>query len=124
MPSFHPSSTPAPEPEEQLPMPASRRLVVAVPAVVEPGDASTLSRDLARALGAGAVDAVVCHAESAGRGTLATVELLARLALLSRRGGCRLQVAHASPELRALVRFVGLEDALRCEDDLGVERER
>ena len=59
-----------------------------------------------------------------GRGDLGTVELLARLALLSRRAGCRLQLAHASPELRALVRFLGLEDALPCEDDLGVERER
>ncbi len=112
MPSFDPSSTPPPEPREPAATPASRRLVVPVPAVVEPGDAPGLCRDVSRQLEAGGVEAVVCDAESAARGSLGTIDLLARLALLARRAGCRLELEHNSPELDALVRFVGLEEAL------------
>ncbi len=43
---------------------------------------------------------------------LAAIEMLARLALESRRGGRRLLLVHASPALRALVAFAGLEDVL------------
>lgn len=41
-----------------------------------------------------------------------TVEALARLQLAARRHGCRVQLRHASDELRALVAFMGLEDVL------------
>ena len=123
MPSFDPSSTPPPQPGEPSARPASRRLVVPVPAAVEPGDAPTLCRDVTRELEAGGVEAVVCDAESAGRGSLGTIDLLARLALLARRAGCRLELEHSSPELDALVRFVGLDGALPCPEDLGVEGE-
>jgi ABC-type transporter Mla MlaB component len=42
----------------------------------------------------------------------ATVDALARLQLAARRHGCRVQLRHASPELLALVEFMGLRDVL------------
>jgi hypothetical protein len=124
MPRFDPSTAPPDGTREPTRIPSARRLVVPLPHAVEPGDAPSLSRELAVQLDRGAVDALVCDVAAAGRGTLGTVDLLARLALLAGRAGCRLELAHASPELRALVRFVGLEAALPCEDELGVEGER
>jgi ABC-type transporter Mla MlaB component len=40
----------------------------------------------------------------------ATVEALCRLQLAARRLGCRIALRGASPELRELVAFMGLED--------------
>jgi ABC-type transporter Mla MlaB component len=41
-----------------------------------------------------------------------TVEALARLQLGARRHGCRIRLVNASPELREVVVFMGLEDVL------------
>jgi ABC-type transporter Mla MlaB component len=41
-----------------------------------------------------------------------TVDALARLQLAVRRAGCRARLRGASPELRELVAFMGLEDIL------------
>jgi ABC-type transporter Mla MlaB component len=41
-----------------------------------------------------------------------TVDALARLQLAAQRRGCRIRLVHASAELLALVRFMGLEDVL------------
>jgi len=41
-----------------------------------------------------------------------TVDALARLQLGARRSGCRVRLCRASPELRELVAFMGLEDVL------------
>jgi ABC-type transporter Mla MlaB component len=41
-----------------------------------------------------------------------TVDALARLQLGARRNGCRVRLRNASPELRALVTFMGLSDVL------------
>ena len=41
-----------------------------------------------------------------------TVDALARLQLAARRHGCRVRLRHASPELLALVAFMGLGDVL------------
>jgi len=61
--------------------------------------------------------AFVCDLSGA-RPTAATVDSLARLALLLRREGSRLVLHHATPELVELIAFMGLADVLR------VERER
>jgi hypothetical protein len=58
--------------------------------------------------------AYVCDLSGA-RPTAATVDSLARLALLLRREGSRLVLLHASPELAQLVAFMGLTDALGLE---------
>jgi predicted lactoylglutathione lyase/ABC-type transporter Mla MlaB component len=44
------------------------------------------------------------------------VEALARLQLAARRHGCRIRLCSASPELLALVEFMGLSDVLPCDD--------
>jgi hypothetical protein len=41
-----------------------------------------------------------------------TVDALARLQLAARRRGCRVLLRRASPQLRELVRFMGLTDVL------------
>jgi ABC-type transporter Mla MlaB component len=41
-----------------------------------------------------------------------TVDALARLQLGAQRSGCRVRLCRASPELRELVAFMGLEDVL------------
>jgi ABC-type transporter Mla MlaB component len=41
-----------------------------------------------------------------------TVDALARLQLGARRAGCKVKLRGASPELRELVAFMGLEDVL------------
>jgi hypothetical protein len=64
----------------------------------------------ALALGGG-VEVVDCDA-SALAAEVAAVDALARLALVARRLGCPLKVRRASLELRDLVAFCGLTDAL------------
>ena len=51
------------------------------------------------------------------RADAAAVDALARLCLAARRAGLELRVCHASPELVCLIRFVGIESALRLEHD-------
>lgn len=41
-----------------------------------------------------------------------TVDALARLQLAARRQSCRIQLRHASEQLRELLAFMGLEDVL------------
>jgi ABC-type transporter Mla MlaB component len=41
-----------------------------------------------------------------------TVDALARLQLAARRTGCTIRLRHASPELRELVAFMGLNEVL------------
>jgi hypothetical protein len=43
---------------------------------------------------------------------LGAVDLLARLQLAARRGGCRLHFRNVAPELRELVAYLGLTDVL------------
>ena len=57
------------------------------------------------------IDAIACDV-SALAAEAAAVDALARLALVARRLGCPLKVRRASPELRDLVEFCGLSDAL------------
>jgi hypothetical protein len=64
---------------------------------------------------------------------LGTVDAFARLQLAARRSGLELRLQHVSDELRELIAFLGLDDALRLEprgqaeereERLGVEEER
>jgi ABC-type transporter Mla MlaB component len=55
---------------------------------------------------------VICDVGALRAADAATVEGLARLALGARRLGCVLRIEHASPELCALIAFMGLEDVL------------
>jgi anti-anti-sigma regulatory factor len=55
---------------------------------------------------------VDCDVAHVGRADLATVGALARASVNARRMGARLRVVNASPELRELIGFAGLEDVL------------
>src|SRR3954452_11419270 len=71
---------------------------------------------------AGDAEVITCDV-SALAAELAAVEALARLALVARRLGCPLKVRRASPELRDLVEFCGLSDALGVRGGNGREAE-
>jgi ABC-type transporter Mla MlaB component len=65
---------------------------------------------------------VVCDVGEAAADAV-TVDALARIQLAARRHDCRLCLRHASTELAALIRFVGLADVLPAEP-LRLELER
>jgi hypothetical protein len=58
--------------------------------------------------------AYVCDLSGA-RPTAATVDSLARLALILRREGSRLMLRQVSPELVELIAFMGLTEVLRVD---------
>ena len=53
-----------------------------------------------------------------------TVDALARLQLTARRLGCQVRVEHASAELRGLLAFMGLSDAVPLSGRSGLEAGR
>jgi hypothetical protein len=53
---------------------------------------------------------------------LATVDLVARLALTARRDGCHLLLRRVSPELAALLHLAGLDAVLMALPDASLER--
>jgi ABC-type transporter Mla MlaB component len=59
---------------------------------------------------------VVCDLGRLGRPDAVTIEALARLQLEARRLGRRIVFRDACGELRDLVAFVGLDEALPCEE--------
>ena len=56
-------------------------------------------------------EVVCCHVTGVAADAV-TVDALARLQLAARRQGCRVRLFGASPELRALVAFMGLSHVL------------
>jgi ABC-type transporter Mla MlaB component len=62
--------------------------------------------------GDAAVEVLLCEVSGVAPDTVA-VDALARLALAARRRGCRVRLAGASEDLRALIAFAGLSDVLR-----------
>ena len=53
----------------------------------------------------------------------ATVDRLARLQLIAKRAGWRIRLLHASPDLKELLAFMGLSEAVPC-GELSVEAGR
>ncbi|MEP6761771.1 MAG: hypothetical protein ABJA93_10465 [Sporichthyaceae bacterium] len=53
---------------------------------------------------------------------LATVDLVSRLALTARQGGCRLWLRRVSPQLLELLLLAGLDDVLMRSPDAALER--
>jgi hypothetical protein len=67
---------------------------------------------LAAAGGAGDAGVLLCDVGALARPDMATIHALARLQLTARRHGARMVVRRASPELRDLLAFAGLADAV------------
>ena len=92
-------------------------LQLRLPAPVTDEQVRRLCTGLRETLTGGAVAAVVCHVEHAV-GDLATVDAVARLALVARRAGVAFAVASPGPELSSLLGLVGLRAVLgRLPDD-------
>jgi anti-anti-sigma regulatory factor len=65
---------------------------------------------------------LVCDARGLGRPDLATLDVLATLALQARRRGYVFRVRDPSPDLCDLIRLAGLSGVVRCLPDRGTER--
>jgi anti-anti-sigma regulatory factor len=66
-------------------------------------------------------DVIVCDVRGLARPNALTVHALARLQLTARRLGRRVRLLDPPPELRDLLRFVGLDEALPAARELRVE---
>jgi hypothetical protein len=84
----------------------------AVGATVTRADIPGLCADLAERMRGRERGVVICEVGGMGQADVVAVEALARLRLTARRHGWRLLVSGACPELVALVRLVGLAEAL------------
>ena len=98
-------------------MRAGTVLDVRLPGAPAAGDLTRVCAVLAARLRTGAVARVVCHAEALAGG-LASVEALARLSLVARRGGARFAVRGLGAELAALVELLGLTEPLGLAEPL------
>ena len=91
-------------------------LQLRLPVPVTAEQVRRLCRVLHEQLRAGGVTAVVCHAERA-RGDLATVDAVARLALVARRAGVAFSLDGPGADLTALLGLLGLQAALVAAPD-------
>jgi ABC-type transporter Mla MlaB component len=75
---------------------------------------------------------IACDLSALGDADMETIHLLARLQLAARRQDRTLRLLHASPALKDLIAFAGLDSVLRVEprreaeegeDPVGVEEE-
>lgn len=87
-------------------------VTLAVGAAVTRADIAGLCTGLAALVDGRERGVVVCDVSGVGRPSVVTVEALARLGLTARRHGWRLVLDGAGPDLRALVRLLGLAGAL------------
>lgn len=86
-------------------------LVFAVRGPIRREDLAGLCARVCALLSAAGASVAVCDV-SAVDPDAGTIEALARLQLAARRTGCRVLLRNASPDLRALVAFMGLTDVL------------
>jgi ABC-type transporter Mla MlaB component len=93
---------------------ASRTIVFAIRGPIATGDVPGLcDRVCALLTGDGAGPVAVALCDVAGvEPTAGSVDALARLQLAAKRTGCQVRLRNASPDLRALVDFLGLRDVL------------
>ncbi|MEV6637530.1 STAS domain-containing protein [Actinoplanes sp. NPDC051470] len=91
---------------------ADSAIALTVGATVRRADIPGLCAALAALMDRGDRGVVVCDVSAVGRPTVVTVEALARLRLTARRHGRRLMLDGAGPELRGLLRLLGLAGEL------------
>jgi anti-anti-sigma regulatory factor len=105
----------------------------AIEGSVAPADVQALCERLRGLLDGGGAEVAVCDVGALSDADVVAIQALARLQLTARRLGCRVELRGASPELRALLAFLGLADVLGVEPGrqpeerehtLGVEEER
>jgi STAS domain len=64
---------------------------------------------------------IVCDVGAIADPDIATVDALARFQLVARRAGQQVRLTRATPELRSLLAFMGLERVLRVEPERQAE---
>jgi hypothetical protein len=91
--------------------PGPTSIAFAIRGPIAPADLTGLCHRVCALLGGS--DARVAECDVFGvQPDAVTVDALARLQLAARRHGCTVRLRNASPELTALVAFMGLEDVL------------
>jgi len=91
-----------------------RTLSFAIEGPITREDLPGLRDRVYRLLASSDADEAICDVSGVGIDAV-TVDALARLQLAARRHGCRIRLCgSASPELLALVDFMGLTDVLPC----------
>ena len=90
---------------------APRTLDVAIYGPIDRGDLPGLCDRVCGLLAARGAEVMRCDVRGVDPDAV-TVDALARLQLAARRYDCRVRLRNASPELRALVGFMGLRDVL------------
>ena len=120
-------------------LPRQPNTIVLVLDSLEPADVGPLIHRIVPGTQADAPTVILCDLAQLTDADMATVDALARLALLARRLGCSISLRDPSSELCELVAFAGLGDVLprapasgvevvgepeQREEALGVEEER
>jgi len=93
---------------------SSRPLELRLAGPVEPADVEVLCTTVRDAAATSATGDVRCNVAAVGAGDLGAINGLARLALAAHRAGGHLRLDDSTPELRDLIRFVGLDRVLPC----------
>ena len=91
--------------------PIEQRLVFTVHGPIERDDLRGLCVRVGALLEGSGADVAYCEVGTVAPDAV-TVDALARLQLAARRFGCRVHLRDASPDLQALVDFMGLSDVL------------
>jgi ABC-type transporter Mla MlaB component len=85
------------------------------------GDGHPLVERVRRLLAMSGAEHVVCDVDGIECPDLGTASALARLQLEARRNGGRIELRHASEDLRNLLALMGLDAVLPCVDESVVE---
>ena len=88
-----------------------RRITFAIRGPIAPDDLAALSRRVCLLLERSGAAVAVCDVAGVPADA-GSVDALARLQLAARRHRCRIELRHASAELRDLIAFMGLDDVL------------
>ena len=94
--------------------PVPLTIAVAIDGPLDPADLPGLSEVVRRLLHATRAPALLCDCGAAAADAV-TIDALARIRLAACRAGASLELRHASVELRGLLAFAGLAQALRLE---------
>ena len=109
------------DPERSAPAPASRRpsaptaIFLSIDAATDCADVPELCEEIRAALERGAGGPVECDVGAVSLSDVGTVDVVARLALGTRRLGHGLRLRHASPELVDLLGLAGLAEVVPCD---------
>jgi ABC-type transporter Mla MlaB component len=89
----------------------SKTITFAIWGPIARDDLSGLSDRVCALIAMSGADVAVCDVAGVAPDAV-TVDALARLQLAARRRNCRIELRHASDQLRELVAFMGLENVL------------